>query len=212
MALDRMSDRCKRLCGPNDKHCFINHKEQINCIADMVVNKTSAASMLLGLNLQDAASQELKEDLTESITLLTELSNWIQYLQLVPDLQATSSLILSSDLSEKRTEIRYPVPKGLEGRTLLHITDETGTTFKGQLVDFSQSGMGFSIPASLKPDTEVDCTISDRGEEHTARVRAWVKYCIRTNESYTAGIRIEELEGNRRFNFFGTVFGFFTRP
>ena len=116
--IERVSDRCKRICGEKLDDCYVNRKEQLLCISDMVVNKTASIMMALSASLQMDDTEFLKETARDSLSDTCELSNWIKYLQIVPDLQNLSSLVLDADSAEKRTEIRYPLPKELDERLL----------------------------------------------------------------------------------------------
>jgi hypothetical protein len=205
MTIDRMTDRCRRICGPNDKHCFINHKEQINCIADMVVNKAAAASMLIDLSLDGKDPSALKDNLKDSVRTINELSNWIQYLQLVQNLQKLSSLVLDSDLSEKREEIRYPVPAGHERKVMLRGTCGEDA-FNAQLLNFSQSGMGFHTPQILPAGTDAEVTISGPDKENPVKFSGELRYSVKTNGHHLNGMLIKEVQGNNGFNFFSHVF------
>ena len=49
---DKIIDRCKLICGGISENCIIDNTRHLDCIADMVINKTSGISLLLGRALR----------------------------------------------------------------------------------------------------------------------------------------------------------------
>jgi hypothetical protein len=200
--IQRVSDRCKRICGKKQSECFVNKKEQINCIADMVINKTSSIIMTLGASVQMKDSEFILETAMESLSDAGELSNWIKYLQIVPDLLTLSSLILDADSMEKRKEIRYPVPGELEGQIKV-VSDDIP---EARLVNFSQSGMQILSSRPIEGGAVHQYHLmSDIEDGLKNPFKAMVMYCIPTEGSYICGARIVEMLGSGIFNFFSPI-------
>lgn len=168
----------------------------------MVINKTSSIIMTLGASLQMDDSELLRETAGESLSDACELSNWIKYLQIVPDLFALSSLILDTSSSEKRREIRYPLPAELEGRINVLCND----MFETMLLNFSQRGMQILSPLAIKEGTVLQChLVSDDIKNTKSRFKASVMYCIPTEDSFMCGARVSEMKGNGSLNLFSLV-------
>jgi hypothetical protein len=201
-AIHKVSDRCERICGKKKSECFVNKKEQINCIADMVINKTTTIAMSLTASVRMKDSDFILETALESISDAGELSNWIKYLQIVPDLLTLSSLVLDVDSTEKRKQIRYPVPGEFEGRIRVVFDD----MHKVGLLNFSQSGMQMLSSRPMEKGNIIQCHLAaDIEEAPTTPFKAAVMYCFPTGGSYTCGARILELRGSEIFNFFSPV-------
>ena len=201
-AVDRVGDRCVRICGGMKEECFVNRREQINCIADMVINKTTVMSVALDSALKTGDREMIEKRIKASLKSASELANWIKYLQMVPDLRTLSSLVLDADSGEKRMEIRYPMPE-----------DETGSLRvvlpgggESSLVDFSQSGLGILSQAPLQAGAVVECRLTSdatgpRPEVFTAEAR----WCLPAGGGHACGMLIREVKGRASFNFFNMV-------
>jgi hypothetical protein len=201
-AIQRVSDRCERICGKKQSECYVNKREQINCIADMVINKTSSIIMSLSASLQTDDGGFLRDTASESLTDASELSNWIKYLQIVPDLRTLSTLVLDTSSAEKRKEIRYPVPGDLEGRINVICDDMPDAG----LLNFSQSGMQIRSSRPIKEGAVLKCHIVTDVEEGPKNpFKATAMYCIPVEGSYMCGARISEMRGSGVFNFFSLV-------
>jgi hypothetical protein len=204
--IDRMIDRCRRICKTPDKQCFINSREQLNCIADMVINKAAGISMLLELSLLEEEKDIIDEDIMESISSANELSNWIRYLQMVGDLHELSSLVLDSDSSEKRKEIRYPVPEILSEKISVRVK-RSGEIMPVRLTNFSQSGLQIKSPEPLDIDHLGEFSIASADTEaRELTLKASIRYCWEQDGKFVMGARIEELLGSATFNFFTNVY------
>jgi hypothetical protein len=201
-SVDRVRDRCRRICGETREDCFVNSREQINCIADMVVNKTSVMSIALNALLKSNDPENMKRKAEGAKRSASELSNWIKYLQMVPDLQALSTLVLDAEAEEKRTEIRYPVPEEEKGmiRVVLPGGSEAGLNY------FSQSGLGLVSQEPLEKGSEPECRLtSDATGPHMVVFRGTVMYSFPSEGGHVSGMRINEVKGQGSFNFFDTV-------
>jgi hypothetical protein len=203
--VQRVSDRCKRICGQKEPECYVNKKEQINCISDMVINKTSSVMMALSASLQMDDSVFLRETARESLSDACELSNWIKYLQIVPDLFTLSTLVLDAASAEKRTEIRYPLPKDFEGR----INVIYNGMLEAKLVNFSQKGLQIISSQPIKEGTVLQChMMTDVAEGSNNPFKATAMYCVSVDGSNICGARITEMQGSEVFNYFSLVHQF----
>ena len=200
--IERVSDRCRRICGENLDHCFVNKKEQINCISDMVINKTASIMMALSASLQMDDYEFLKDTGRESLSDTCELSNWVKYLQIVPDLLTLSSLVLDADSAEKRSEIRYPLPSEFEGKVNIIFSD----MLEARLINFSQSGMQVATNKPIEQGTVLECHLTKDIEEGlVSPFKAKAMYVVSSNGSNICGMRIVEMQGSEVFNFFSLV-------
>jgi hypothetical protein len=203
--IDRVEDRCKRICGETREHCYVNSRQQLNCIADLVINKTASISMLLGFSLDEQDKEAANENLRESISISNELSNWVKYLRIVKDLRDLSSLVLDSDSAEKRTEIRYPMPGGYETQVAMTIA-LPDSEVQCVIVNFSQSGAQLRCPKALDIDSLAECIIKlPPPYNNEMPCRARIKYCGKSDGDYIIGARIDEVSGSRSFNFFEKI-------
>jgi len=198
--VDRVRDRCKRICGKTREDCFINRREQINCISDTIINKTTIMTLSLGSILQSNDIELMKTKAANAMKSAAELSNWIKYLQLVPDLQALSSLVLDAEADEKRMEIRYPVPDRSRARVLL-----PGGT-EAVLIDFSQSGFGMLTREPMETGSVLECRLtSDITGPQMEVFSTEVMYSFPSGDSHSSGLLVSEVRGYGSFNFFNLV-------
>jgi len=201
-SIDRVGDRCRRICGEARDDCFINSRKKINCIADMVVNKTAVMSISLGALMKSNDPEIMKKKAEGAMRNAAELSNWIKYLQMVPDLQALSSLVLDAVSEEKRMEIRYPLPAEDEGK--IRVVLPGGQ--EAVLADFSQSGLGMVSAEQLGNGSEQHCRLtSDATGPHMDVFSAKVMYSVPSGGGYVTGMRIGGVMGQGAFNFFNMV-------
>jgi hypothetical protein len=203
-----MIDRCKRICGTIDGPCYINSKQQINCLSDMVINKTAGISMILSFTIGEGDRDIADMNIREAVITSNELSNWVKYIGVARDLQEVSQLVLDSDTKEKRREIRYPLPVGQERKVGVELPTASGPV-QATLLNFSQSGMRVTSPQALEVGSSVTGSVyvshdSERREPFTMVV----KY-VGEGEGggYTIGGQIEQLAGMRDFNFFESIYG-----
>jgi hypothetical protein len=171
-------------------------------MADIIINKTSSIIMTLGASLQMNDGGFIRDTASESLTDACELSNWIKYLQIVPDLLTLSALVLDADSTKKRKEIRYPLPGELEG----HINVICNDMHEAKLVNFSQSGMQILSPRPIKEAAVLQChLVADVAEGLKNPFKATAMYCDQVDGSYMCGARISEMRGSGFFNFFNLV-------
>ena len=204
--INRMKDRCRLICGSDDPDCFVMSKNQLNCIADLVINKTTAITMMLSLSLSNKKAYEEGEAIRQAFASTNELTNWIKYLQMVGDMRELHSLVLDSDQNEKRGEIRYPMPEAQADKVGMALADTEGQGFL-RVLNFSQSGVRFVSPAPYEVGNVIECClVSSRGSRDDRVVfKAEVHNCQGSEGSYQVGARVGEVSGKDAFNFFGNM-------
>jgi hypothetical protein len=202
--LDRMEDRCRRICGDGGSDCFVNSKDQLSCIADMIVNKTASIAMGLSFALESGDKEILEDCVRDTITNTHELQNWIKYLQLVKDLRHTGDLVMNSLHSVKREEIRYPVPQEYEGQIEIRVRDPEMNL---KLIDFSQSGFKVVSDRPLEATRIFEAVLfNTKNMQEGQRMTADTMFCRATDGGYQIGARVLSLEGAKVFNFFNGVY------
>ncbi len=204
--INRMKDRCRLICGRDDADCFVMSKNQLECIADLVINKTTATSMMLELSLSGNVIDEDGEAIRKAFASTNELTNWIKYLQMVLDMKELHSLVLGSDMNEKREEIRYPMPEAQADKVGMALADTGGKDFM-RVINFSQSGVRFVSPAPYEVGDVVESYLVSSGGTwaDTVVFKAEVCNCIGSGGSYQVGARVGEVSGKEVFNFFVNV-------
>lgn len=201
--IHRMIDRCRRICGEADKNCYVNSKDQLKCITDVVINRTAGISMLLGFTLNEKEKASIDEGIRESLAMANELSNWVKYLQMISDLKELSSLVLDSDSAEKRKEVRYPLPNYLRDSIGVKIK-LAGAAAPAVLVNFSQSGLQIKSAEPLAVGSRIECCLAlPHPAENEVTFKATVRYS--SGGGGFAGAQIEEVSGVKVFNFFNNV-------
>lgn len=78
---ERIKERCKRICGEDDKNCFRHDRTRLFCISDMVINKAFGIEAMLEAIRQSPHSPEIDEMLSMTSRDLGELINWAKFLQ-----------------------------------------------------------------------------------------------------------------------------------
>jgi hypothetical protein len=171
-------------------------------MADMIINKASSIIMALGTSLQIDDHELMRDTARESLSAACELSNWIKYLQIVPDLYALSTLVLDADAVKKRTEIRYPVPEEFEEKIKIIYDD----LLEGRLVNFSQQGMQILLSRPIENGTIIQCRlVADIDDRSSKPFKATAMYCVPAKDSYMCGAQISEMQSSGFFNFFSLV-------
>jgi hypothetical protein len=196
-----VSDRCERICGKKQLECFVNKKQKSGRMADMIFNKNSSIMMALGASRQMDDGEFLRDTEGESMSDACELSNWIQYLQIMHAL-TLSALILDPEAVEKWTEIRFPLPSEFE-RQINVICDDV---HEARLLNFSQRGMQILSSRPIREGTVFQCRlVADGEEDYRNPFMATAMYCIPVEGSYMCGARLSDMHGSGVFNFFSRV-------
>lgn len=209
VSIERMSDRCKRICGNVDKPCYVDNKNHIGCLTDSIINRTSAICMMLNYSINETDKEALDNNIKDSLAIANELSNWIKYIQLIGNLQKLLPLVLNSDAGEKRREIRYPLPDAF--------TEDFKTQIKmncapmpSALVNYSQSGVQLMTPEPIGPGSVIECRLSAGTSNNGSKgvpFKAKIVYSVESMDGFVTGAKLEEVFGSPVFNFFNSVHG-----
>lgn len=208
--IDRIIDRCKIICGGATEECIIDNTRHLDCIADMVVNKTSAISLLLGRAIDEERPESTNENIQNAITISNELNNWVKYLQVSRNLKHLSTLQSDVGPSQRRKVARYPLPEMYRKYILMQIA-LSGRIVPVSIIDFCQRGTQFECPEALELESVVECTLTTtyhmRKEVH---FKTRIKYCSSKDSKYLIGAHIEEVADRLNFNFFNNIYAFIT--
>lgn len=204
----RLNERCERICGSDFEHCFIANRRQIECIADMVINKVFGISALIETALEEDQPGVLHEKLDRAMRNSRELINWVKFLQVAHDLRTLRTIGAAPETREQRREARYPVPEEA-GRYLGLKVDKGDTLRRVRLTNFSRTGMQFRSPEPLEQGVLYRCVLST---EHTIRqevvLAVSVKYCTAEGEEFLVGVSIEEVSDRPSLDFFQNMIDF----
>jgi hypothetical protein len=206
--IDRMKDRCRRICGDGETDCFVKSQSQLNCISDLVINKTASISMLLEFSLERDRKAVDGETAQAVYSSTNELSNWIKFLQMIGDMRQLHQLVLDSDQNEKRSEIRYPVPESMKGRVGLVFDGlPAGNAEAIDIINYSQSGVRFSMPDEIKVGSCIEALlVSDGGTSaDLTQLSLEVRNNFVADGRLQVGAQVTVVSGREVFNFFAIV-------
>lgn len=204
---DKIVDRCKVICGGVYENCIIDNTRHLDCIADMIINKTSGISLLLGRALREGQDQAV-QDIQNAMTISNELGNWVKYLQMTRNLKHLNELNLDVGISHRRKMDRYQLPKIYERYISMkvHLPDRS---FPISIIDFCQRGTQFQSPEPLKTGAAVPCTLTTTHNiKKKVDFRIRVKYCCPKGDGYLIGAHIYEVGDSSDFNFFNNIYDF----
>lgn len=200
-----LKDRCRQICGDEAQNCFVGNKRQIDCIADMVINKVSVSKAMIESALLNVPEGDSREYLDLALSSMADLSNWIKFLQVAHDLRELSAAAIEG-APERRAEARFPLP-GIYRKYIGMTLYLSGASIEVELVDFSQRGMRFNCPVRLDMDSTVEGQLyTDHVIKKEVSFKLKVRHCKRAGESFSAGGRILEVSDAPSFNFFNNVF------
>jgi hypothetical protein len=204
---DKIVDRCKVICGGVSEDCIMDNTRHLDCIADMVINKTSGISLLLGKALREYPN-EAAEEIRDAMTILKELSNWVKYLQVTRNLKQLNALQSNAGISDVRKVTRYPLPDVYEKYISMKVT-LPGRSIPVSIIDFCQRGAQFKSPDPIEPGIATTCTLSTqfniKKEVHCSMT---VKYCSPRDGGYLIGAHVTEVDDSSDFNFFNNIYNF----
>ena len=204
---DKIVDRCKVICGGVSESCIIDNTRHLDCIADMVINKTSGISLLLGRALREGPD-EASQNIHNAMTISNELSNWVKYLQITRDLKHLNALHWNVGISDARKVARYPLPKIYEKYISMKVT-LPGRSVPVSIIDFCQRGTQFQSPEPLEPGAATECTLTTTYNiKKEVHFRMMIKYCSLRGDGYLIGAHIDEVDDSSEFNFFNNIYDF----
>lgn len=205
--VDKIVDRCKIICGGATENCLIDNTRHLDCIADMVINKTSVISLLLGRALKESPD-EAARNIHNAMTSSNELSNWVKYLQITRDLKHLNALHCDPGPSDGRKVTRYPLPRIYEKYISMKVK-RSGRNIPVSIIDFCQRGTQFQSPEPFEPGTATECTLtSTLSMNKEVRFMMTIKFCRLRDGGYRVGAHIAEVDDNSEFNFFNNIYDF----
>ncbi|MCL4476778.1 MAG: PilZ domain-containing protein [Nitrospirae bacterium] len=203
-----MHERCRRICGDDKERCFIGNKKQIDCIADMVINKVFGISSIIEISMGESAPEKIRENLSHAVRTMDELILWVKFLQIAHDLRELSSLSYESGVHEKRRELRFPLP-GIHQKYILMKVKIADSFVPVVIKNFSPHGIQFTCPEPLVPDTVRDCILlSTHGIKKEVSFKVKVRYCTKQGPAFVVGVQTEDISDKVSFNFFKSVHDF----
>lgn len=210
--MEHNKERCRRICGDEIRDCFMGNKRQLDCIADMVVNKISNTKGFIESAMGNDPKGKLARNLDSAVISLNELLNWVKFLQISHDLKGLSLLSSRAATPERRKEVRYAVAKNYSSLLSVHI-NLSDSKVAVTLTDFSQRGMQFISPSALEMDSTVDGTLSSAGPrgKKVVTFKLRIRHCIKDEQRYIVGGRILEIFDASTFNFFENIFDFISQ-
>lgn len=203
--MERLDDRCKRICGDTKEDCFIKNREQLSCIADMVLNKVSGVCAFI--ESAAAENRDIKNAafFDEALKNIHELVNWIKFLQISSDLRTLRSMIYETRDPEARRETRYPVPEIYQKFISMKVggSDSLMTV---TLSNFSRQGLQFNCPEPLETGSLKEVRLlTSPASAHEVALKVSIRYCNKNDGGYTVGGRIEESPDGVIIDFFKNV-------
>lgn len=204
---ETLSQRCKRLCGGFGENCFVRNQNQISCIADMIINKLSGILAVMEHAASDQ-SYNVGEFACMALKNVRELIDWVKFLQISHDLRVPGSLAYEAKESEKRREMRYPLPELYRKYIIVEI-DIAGSLRQVKLSDFSRHGIQFRCSQRLETGSLTNGVLRSAGSvgrEVAFKVR--IRHCTSYGGEYIAGGNLEAVSDNTIFDFFKSVHDF----
>jgi len=200
-----MRERCKRICGDDKDHCFIGNKKQIECIADMVINKMFGISSIIAVSMGESSPEKIREKLSHAMKTMDELIAWVKFLQIANDLRELSSLSFEDGVPEKRRETRYPLPESYRDYILMKV--KVGDSLVPvSITNFSRHGIRFMCPEPLAPGTVVECILlSSHRIRKEVLFSVKVRYCTKQGATFDTGVQTEDISDKVSFDFFRSV-------
>lgn len=203
---DMNVDRCKVICGGVSESCIIDNTRHLDCIADMVINKTVSISLLLARALR-VSPDEAAQNIRDAITVSNELANWVKYLQMTQNLKHLNDLHSTAGISHKRKVARYQLPKIYEQYISMEV-NLPDRNVQVRIMDFCQKGVQFYSPEPLKTVEALDCNLEATHSIKKVYFRIRIKYCCASGDEYLIGADIDEVGDNSEFNFFNNIYDF----
>lgn len=202
-----MEKRCRDICGDDVRHCFIDNQKQIDCIADMVLNKVFAVSLCIEPVLNDAGGDKNRQCLEQAMHALNELTSWIKYLQVAKDIRLLAS-VSEDRMSDRRRESRYPMPE-IYQRHLKFLVAVSEIFIPARLVNFSRHGLSFVSADELSVGSSHRCmisTVQTIRKETSFNIR--VRHCSAHADGYMVGAEIDGIPDSLSFDFFENIVSF----
>ncbi|HHN64461.1 MAG TPA: PilZ domain-containing protein [Nitrospirae bacterium] len=203
-----MLERCRKICGESPDSCVIESKEQVICIADMVLNKIMGLQGLLDFALEESEVEKIREHLGNAKKLLDDLVEWVRFIQIAHDLKTIYDLSVETKTNERRRFRRYPLPGGYQDLLEITLSGSDAVT-RARVINFSKKGMLFISPLPLVVGSVVEGRISipqvpaDRQEY---AFMAKVVHCRSVDEGYRVGVELQRFAGADEVDCFKVVY------
>jgi hypothetical protein len=201
-----MLERCKKICGESPESCIVESKEQVICIADMVLNKITGLEGFLEFALDETDIDKVREHIGNAKKLLEDLTEWVRFLQISYDLRKLDDL--SEDARDRRRFKRYPLPEIYQSLINILVFRKQGPV-KIKIINFSKKGILFLSPLPFERDSNIEGVVSITAGDTTTKeysFRAKVIYCTKTDEGYKAGVELQELSKTAEVDFFRIIY------
>ena len=207
LSQEKITDRCKRICGSDREDCFIAKSKQLECISDMIINKATCILIDLEEAIQELRPYSLDNTIERAVIASNDLVNWVKFLHLAHDLRQLSTLSHEMSL-EKRKETRYPLPE-IYQEYIQMFAYLKEMIFPVILLNFSRSGVQFRSPQCIEENKSIECVLETA---HVVKRKVYfmvrAKYVVKQNGDYIVGGLAEEVSDSTAFDFFNNVYEF----
>ena len=201
-----MLERCRKICGDSPDRCIVESKEQVICIADMVLNKITGLEGFLEFALEETDLDKIREYVGNAKKILEDLTEWVRFLQIAHDLRKLNDL--PDDLKDRRRYKRYPLPEIYQSLINILIYKKEDS-IKTRIINFSKKGILFLSPQPFDRDSIIEGVVSiTAGDVNTREYtfKAKVIHCIRTDKGYKAGVELQKLGETADVDFFKIIY------
>jgi hypothetical protein len=204
-----LKDRCSRICKSNGAPCFIQNKNQLTCISDMLINNMLGITSIIEFIRSETDPETVSQYLDEALNISKELVNWVKYLQITHDIKQMKPLFCENGKPEMRQEWRYPMPGIYQEYLSLYLKLSNGQIIPALLMNFSKTGIQFSSPHRFESRVPFDCVL---GTSHLVgkevRFRAKPRYIIPKDDEFIVGAKVIEVSDSGDLDFFRSVHEF----
>jgi hypothetical protein len=187
-------ERCERICGQDKDLCFIHNRNQVHCIADIVVNKAMGVKgMIARAKGQEGGSELLDATLAQATDGIQALMDWVKYLRVVEYLRDLR--FYEAEVDDRRRDDRYCLPDIYQEHIRLELRNSGGTVAV-KVLDFSRHGLRFQGAGAVEPKTVLDCRLSTTGEPGDyIYFKVRVAHCLPVGDKCMVGAEILEKGG-----------------
>ncbi len=205
--MKKIIERCKRICGNPDQHCFIENKNQIMCISDIIINKVFNIKEMLELAARGDQSDQLNKTIKLASDNIDELIDWVKFLQIAHGHQDLVSILTEDEKTpDTRHEKRYPLPAHYQQYIIMKIMGADDSVLL-RIIDFSIHGVKFITPMPLDLDSIHEITLStSQPPSVEVRFKVMIKHCQELDGEFVAGGKIEKIDNDTATDFFKKIY------
>ena len=204
--LNEHLDRCERMCGQEKERCFIQNRNQVRCIADMVVNKAMGVREPIEIAGQQESIENMRLTLRRAANSLQSLMDWVRYLHVVQDLRELR--YYDANGTNRRRDERFCVPAAYQKHVRMDIYHQSDVETVSVL-DFSRHGMRFQGIMPISKGAFVDCRFSAAsGLALESGFKLKVVHCQPLGDSLIVGAEITEVENEGIFQVYRKLYDF----